>query len=165
MTLLLLKTMSNKISLIALKRTIRASLNLIDPLTSDWTDTWGIGHKIPRPSPLKSSNLFSHHMLSFQMNNSITIRGWLRKSSVCESRRRVIVRELMKVVTTSNKLFWRGISWRGGLNRRRIWLILNEKKTADQKRAHPRKVEHQTSVLHDCYRTVWLEASLCSLEP
>jgi hypothetical protein len=35
MTLLLLKTMSNKISLIALKRTIRASLNLIDPLTSD----------------------------------------------------------------------------------------------------------------------------------
>jgi hypothetical protein len=54
------------------------------------------------------------------MNNSITIRGWLRKSSVCESRRRVIVRELMKVVTTLNKLFWRGISWRGGLNKRRI---------------------------------------------
>jgi hypothetical protein len=34
-TLLLLKTMSNKMSLIALKRTIKASLNLIDPLTSD----------------------------------------------------------------------------------------------------------------------------------
>jgi hypothetical protein len=44
-------------SLIALKRTIRASLKLIDLLTSDWMNTWGIGHKIPRVSPLKSSNL------------------------------------------------------------------------------------------------------------
>jgi hypothetical protein len=35
MTLLLLKITSNKTSLIVLKRTIRASLNLIDPLTSD----------------------------------------------------------------------------------------------------------------------------------
>jgi hypothetical protein len=35
MTLLMLKTTSNKTSLIALKRTIRASLNLIDSLTSD----------------------------------------------------------------------------------------------------------------------------------
>jgi hypothetical protein len=35
--LLLLKTMGNKMSLITLRRTIRASLNLIDPLTSDWT--------------------------------------------------------------------------------------------------------------------------------
>jgi hypothetical protein len=37
-TLLLLKTTSNKRSLIALKRTIRASLNLIGPLTSDQTN-------------------------------------------------------------------------------------------------------------------------------
>jgi hypothetical protein len=36
---LLLKTMSNKTCLIALKRTVRASLNLIDPLTSDRTNT------------------------------------------------------------------------------------------------------------------------------
>jgi hypothetical protein len=35
LTLLLLKTTSNKMSLIALKRTIKASLNLIDPLTSE----------------------------------------------------------------------------------------------------------------------------------
>jgi hypothetical protein len=35
MTLLMLKTTSNKTSLIALKRTVRESLNLIDPLTSD----------------------------------------------------------------------------------------------------------------------------------
>jgi hypothetical protein len=38
-TLLLLKTTSNKRSLIALKRTIRASLNLIGPLTSDQMNT------------------------------------------------------------------------------------------------------------------------------
>jgi hypothetical protein len=64
--LLLLKTMSNKTSLIALKRTIRASLILIDPFTSDRMNTWGIGHKIPRASQLKSSNLLSHRVLPFQ---------------------------------------------------------------------------------------------------
>jgi hypothetical protein len=67
-TLLLLKTMSNK-------RTIRASLNLIDPLTSDRTNTWGTWHKIPCASLLKSSNLLSHRMLPFQMKNSIMIRS------------------------------------------------------------------------------------------
>jgi hypothetical protein len=36
--LLLLKTTSNKTSLIALKRTVRTSLNLIDSLTNDQTD-------------------------------------------------------------------------------------------------------------------------------
>jgi hypothetical protein len=118
-TLLLLKTMSNKTILIALKRTIRASLNLIDPLTSDQTNTWGTGHKIPRASPLKSSNLLSHCMLLFRMKNSIAIRSWLRKSSGYESRKRVIIRWPTKVVTTSNKLLWRGINQRGGLNRRR----------------------------------------------
>jgi hypothetical protein len=39
LTLLLLKTTSNKTSFIALKRTVRASLNLIDPLSSDWMNT------------------------------------------------------------------------------------------------------------------------------
>jgi hypothetical protein len=84
-TLLLLKTTSNETSLIALKRTIRASLNLIDPLTSDRTNTWGTGHKILCASPLKSSNLFSHCMMPFRIKNSIAIRSWLRKSSGCES--------------------------------------------------------------------------------
>jgi hypothetical protein len=65
MTLLLLKTTSNKTSLIVFKRTIRASLNFIDPLTSDRTNTWGTGHKISHDSQLKSSNLLSHHVLSF----------------------------------------------------------------------------------------------------
>jgi hypothetical protein len=64
-TLLLLKIMSNKMGLIALKRTVRASLNLIDLLTSDRQNTWGTGQKIPRASPLKSSNLLSHRVLPF----------------------------------------------------------------------------------------------------
>jgi hypothetical protein len=110
MTLLLLKTISNETSLIALKRTIRASLNLIDPLVSDRTNTWGTGYKIPCASLLKSNNLLSHRMLSFRMKNSFTIRRWLKKSSGCESRRRVSVRWPIKVVTMSNKLLWRGIS-------------------------------------------------------
>jgi hypothetical protein len=75
MTLLLLKTTSNKTSLIALKRNVRVSLNVIDPLTSDRTNTWGTGHKIPCASPLKSSNLLSHHILSFLIKNSIVIGG------------------------------------------------------------------------------------------
>jgi hypothetical protein len=119
MTLLLLKTASNKTSLITLKRTIGASLNLIDPLISDRTNAWGTGHKISRASSLKSSNLLSHRVLPFQMKNSLVIRSWLRKSSDCESRRRVTVRWPMKAVTTSNKLLRRGISRKGGLNRRR----------------------------------------------
>jgi hypothetical protein len=110
MTLLLLKTTSNEMSLIALKRTIRASLNLIDPLISDRTNTWRIGHKIPHASPLKSSNLLSHRMLPFQMKNSVAIRIYLRKRSGCGSRWRVIVRWSMKAVNTSNKLLRRGIS-------------------------------------------------------
>jgi hypothetical protein len=72
--MLLLKITSNKTGLIPLKRTIKASLNLIYPLTSDRTNTWGTGHKISRVSPLKSSNLLSHHVLPFRMN-SITIRS------------------------------------------------------------------------------------------
>jgi hypothetical protein len=127
-TLLRLKTTSNKTSLIELKRTIRASLNLIDPLTSDRTNTWRIGHKIPRTSLLNSSNLLNHRMLPFRMKNSIVIRSWLRKSNSCESRRRVTIRWSMNEVTTSNKLLQRGISQRGGLNRRRIWHILNERR-------------------------------------
>jgi hypothetical protein len=123
-TLLLLKTTSNKMILIALKRTIRASLNLIDPLTSDRTNTWRTGHKISRASSLKSSNLLSHRMMPFQMKNSIAIKRWLRKSSSCESQRRETVSWPTKAVTTSNKLLRRGINQRGGFHRRRRWHIL-----------------------------------------
>jgi hypothetical protein len=99
-TMLLLKTTSNKMSLISLKRTIRASLNLIYPLTSDWTNTWETGHKIPCASPLKGSNLLSHRVLPFRMKNSITIRSWLRKNNSSESQRRVTVRWPTYALTT-----------------------------------------------------------------
>jgi hypothetical protein len=147
MILLLLKTMSNKTSLIALKRTVRASLNLLDPLTSDRTNTWGTGHKIPHASLLKSNNFLSHRVLPFRMKNSITIKSWLRKSSGCESWRRVTVGWPAKSVTTSNKLPRGGISQRGGSTggAHHQW----KKKMAHQKRAHLRKLEHLTSVLHD----------------
>jgi hypothetical protein len=103
-TMLLLKTTSNKTSLISLKRTIRASLNLIYPLTSDRTNTWRTWHKFPRANPLKGSNLLSHHVLPFQMKNSIAIRSCLRQSSSSESRMRVTVRWPMYALTTSRKL-------------------------------------------------------------
>jgi hypothetical protein len=83
-TVLLLKTTSNKMSLIVLKRTIRASLNLIYPLTSDQTNMCGIGHKFPRANPLKSSNILSHRMLPFRMKNIIVIRSLLGKNGGCE---------------------------------------------------------------------------------
>jgi hypothetical protein len=118
-TMLLLKIMSNRTSLISLKRTIRASLNVIYPLTSDRTNSWGIGHKIPRASPLKGSNLPSHRVLSFRMKNSIAIRSWLRQSSSNESRRRVTVRWPMYALTTSKKLLRRRTNRRGGRNKRR----------------------------------------------
>jgi hypothetical protein len=119
--MLLLKTTSNKTGLILLKRTIRASLNLIYPLTSDRANTWGTGHKIPRASLLKGSNLLNHHVLPFRMKNSITIRSWLRQSSSSESRRRVIVRWSTYALTTPKKLLQRGTNRRGGRNKRRRW--------------------------------------------
>jgi hypothetical protein len=126
LTMLLLKTTSNKTGLIPLKRTIRASLNLIYPLTSDQTNTWGTGHKIPRASPLKRSNLLSHRVLPFQMKNSIAIRSWLRQSSSSESQKRVTVRWSTYALTTSKKLLRRGTNRRGGRNRRRRWHIKKE---------------------------------------
>jgi hypothetical protein len=117
--MLLLKITSNKTCLISLKRTIKVSLNLIYPLTSDQMNTWGTWHKIPRASPLKGSNLLSHRVLPFWMKNSITIRSWLRQSS--ESWRRVTVRWPTYALTTSKKLLRRGTNRRGGRNRRRRW--------------------------------------------
>jgi hypothetical protein len=123
MTLLMLKTTRNKTSLITLKRTVRA--HLIDPLISDWTNMWGARYKIPHVSLVKSSNLLNHRVLSFWMKNNIIIRSWLKKSSNCGSRRRVIVSRVMKAVTTSNKLPRRRITRRGELIGRKRYHILN----------------------------------------
>ncbi|VAH03425.1 unnamed protein product [Triticum turgidum subsp. durum] len=72
--MLVLKDTSHKTSFVALKRTIRVSLNLIDPVTSDETRTGRKRNKIPRVGELKSNNLLCHGKLPFGMNN-IMIRS------------------------------------------------------------------------------------------
>jgi hypothetical protein len=72
-TMLLLKTMSHKTSFVMLKRTIRASFNLIYPLTSDRKKMGRKRNRIPSSSALKRNNLLSHCKLPFRMNNNITI--------------------------------------------------------------------------------------------
>jgi hypothetical protein len=58
--MLLLKAASDKTSLVALKRTIGASLDLVDPLAGDGTNRGRRSDNIPSASTLKSSNLLSH---------------------------------------------------------------------------------------------------------
>jgi hypothetical protein len=88
---LLLKTTSHKMRFIALKRSIRAGLNFIDPLTHDRTNTGRGRDKILGASALKRSNLLSHSKLSFRMTLSIPIRSWLRGNRKTVLTRRVTV--------------------------------------------------------------------------
>jgi hypothetical protein len=125
---------------------------------------WGTGYKIPCVNLLKSNNLLNHHVLPFQMKNSITIRSWLKKSSGYR-RRRVIVRGSTKVMTTPNELLRRRINRRGGLNGRRRRNILNERR-----RWHIRRelIRERWSIRQACSTTVVelsLEVSPCCLEP
>jgi hypothetical protein len=96
------------------------------------------------------------------MKNSIMIRSGLRNNSGCESRRRVTVRWPTKAVTTSNKLLQRE-SIREAQQEEKAH-PQRKKKMAHQKRAHPRKLERQTSVLYDGCRPVSLDASPCNSE-
>jgi hypothetical protein len=121
--MLLLKTTRYKTSFVALKRTIRAGFNIINPLTSDRTNMCGNRYKVSCASALKSSNLRCHSMLPLLMMNGITVRSQFRKNS-----------------TSKTKLIWRpnrpsitkSISWRTSIRsclikRRRCikrgWLI------------------------------------------
>jgi hypothetical protein len=72
MLVLLLKATGYKTSLIMLKRTIRASLNLINPLARDGMNMRRKRNKIPCAT-LKSNDLLGHRMLSLWMTNGITI--------------------------------------------------------------------------------------------
>ena len=91
-TMLLLKATSHKTSFITLKRTIRASLNLIDPLTSDGANTGRKRNQIPRDGAFKGSNLLCHGKLPFRMNNSISIRSRLKNGQKTIARRRISIR-------------------------------------------------------------------------
>jgi hypothetical protein len=88
---LLLKAMSHKTRFITLKRSIRAGLNFIDPLTRDRTNTGRGRDKIPGASTLKRSNLLSHSKLPFRMTLSIPIRSRLGGNRETILTRRVTV--------------------------------------------------------------------------
>jgi hypothetical protein len=88
---LLLKATSHKMRFVALKRSIRAGLNFIDPLTCDRTNTGRGRDKIPGASALKRSNLLSHNKLPFRMTLSIPIRSRLGGNRKIVLTRRVTV--------------------------------------------------------------------------
>jgi hypothetical protein len=90
--LLLLKATSHKTRFIALKRSIRAGLNFVDPLARDGTNTGRRINKIPSASVLKHSNLLGHGKLPFRMMLSIPIRSQLEGNRKTVLTRRVTIR-------------------------------------------------------------------------
>jgi hypothetical protein len=98
---LLLKATSHKTHFIVLKRSIRAGLNFIDPLTRDRTNTGRGRNKIPGASALKHSNLLSHGKLPFRMTLSIPIRSRLGGNRKTVLTRRVTVWGMMLTNMTS----------------------------------------------------------------
>jgi hypothetical protein len=91
-TLLLLKATSHKTRFVALKRSIKASLNLVDPLACDGTNTGRRRDKIPSASALKCSNLLGHGELPFGMSLSIPIISLLEGNRKTIVTRRVTIR-------------------------------------------------------------------------
>jgi hypothetical protein len=87
--LLPLKAKSHKTRFIALKRSIRASLNFLDPLAHDGTNTGRRRNKIPSASVLKRSNLLGHGKLPFGITLSIPIRSRLEGNRKTVLTRRV----------------------------------------------------------------------------
>jgi hypothetical protein len=79
MTILLLKTTSNKTRFIALNRAVIPGFDLIDPLARDRNNRRRARDKIPSVGMLKSSDLLGHSKLPLGMSNNITIGGRLRK--------------------------------------------------------------------------------------
>jgi hypothetical protein len=90
--LLLLEATSHKTRFVALKRSIRASLNLVDPLACDGANTGRRRDKIPSASALKRSNLLGHGKLPFRMTLSIPIRSRLEGNRKTVLTRRVTIR-------------------------------------------------------------------------
>jgi hypothetical protein len=70
--LLQLKTTSHKTNFVVLKRTIRVSLNFLDPL--DGMNTERRRDQIPHASALASTNLLGHGKLPFEVALSIPIK-------------------------------------------------------------------------------------------
>jgi hypothetical protein len=90
--MLLLKTTSHKTSFVALKGTIRASLNLIDPLACDGTNTRREGNQIPRARTLKGSKLLGHRKLPFRLSEGSLIGSRLSNNREAVLGRRVAIK-------------------------------------------------------------------------
>jgi hypothetical protein len=91
-TLLLLEATSHKMRFVALRRSIEAILNLVDPLACDGTNTGRRRDKIPSASVLKHSNLLGHGKLPFGMSLSTPIRSRLEGNRKTIVARRVAIR-------------------------------------------------------------------------
>jgi hypothetical protein len=117
MALFMLETTSHKTLFVALKRSIRASLNLVDPLARDGTNTGRRRDKISGANALKRSNLLSHGKLPFRMTHSIPIRSRLKGNSQTIVTRRIAIRW---TTMASRKMRWHIIRGRGQLRRRII---------------------------------------------
>jgi hypothetical protein len=120
-TLLLLETMSHKTRFVALKRSIGASLNLVDPLACDGTNTGRWRDKIPSASELKRNNLLGHGKLPFGMALSIPVRSQVKGNKKTIVTRRVAIRG----TTLSSR-------------KRRSHLIRGKKAYQKKKKTHPR---------------------------
>jgi len=84
-TMLLLKATRHKASLVALKRAIRSSLDLIDPLASNRSGVRRQGNKIPSTGALQGSNLLRHGVLPVRVDSSLAVSGRLNKRSNSEA--------------------------------------------------------------------------------
>jgi hypothetical protein len=92
MTLLLQEAMSHKTRFVALKRSIRASLDLVDPLACDGTNIGRRRDKVPSASALKRNNLLGHGKLPFRMALSFPIRSRLEGNRKTLVTRKVAIR-------------------------------------------------------------------------
>jgi hypothetical protein len=95
--LLLLKTTSHKTRFIALKGSIRTSLNFLDPLARDGTNIGRRRNKIPSASALKCSSLLGHGKLPFGMTLNIPIRSRLEGNRKTVLTRRVTIRWMIRL--------------------------------------------------------------------
>jgi hypothetical protein len=85
----LLKTMSHKTRFVAL---IRASLDLVDSLSCDGTNTKRRRHKIPGAHTLMHNKLLVHGKLPFGMTHNIPIRSRLKRNRETIVTRRIAIR-------------------------------------------------------------------------
>ena len=92
-TMLLLKTTSHKMSFVTLKRTIGASLKLVDPLAGDGTNTGREGNEIPCARALKGSKLLGHCKLPFRLSHGSPIGSGLSNNRETVPIRRVAIRQ------------------------------------------------------------------------